>query len=150
MHQLNESSVVYDMLGQAWIRHSKQCFLVETMFFWMWGTIVVHMLYIFHLWCCAHVVMYVYSVCTCFYAMIMYKVVQIVLCAYVSLHMLDSSVLYIWCYVHVGYVVLCTCVVACISYMWCYVYMVFFAWLYKSCCVYVVLCTCCTSGTMCR
>jgi len=69
IHQRNESGVVCDILGQPWIRYWKQGCLVERMWFWMCGIIVVHMfhmLYMFHMWCCAHAMLCIYSVCTRF------------------------------------------------------------------------------------
>jgi len=156
IQQQNKISVVCGMLGQAWIRHWKQGSLVGTIWLQMWGTIVVHMLYMLcmlHLWYCAHALLCIHRVCTCFLWNLMYRMLRIVLCEYSIwsagyrwcyvhdgyvvlctygvVHMLDMQ-----CYVHVGYVVLCVGGVACMLYMWRYVHM--------------VLCTCCTSGIMCR
>ena len=104
-----------------------------------------------------------YVVCTCCLCNIMYRVlVQIVLyecCIF--------SVGYIWCYVHVGYTVLCTYCNVCMMDMRCYMHMVFCAcWICNLCTddamymldmqryVHVVLCgvvhvVLCTYGVVC-
>jgi len=59
------------------------------------------------------------------------------------------SLVYIWCYVHVVYVVLCTYGVVCMLYMWFYVRVVSCSWLCMSWCVHVwhvVLCKCHACG----
>jgi len=92
----------------------------------MCGIIVVHMLYMvymFHLRCCVHELLCIYSVCTCCLCNVMSRVlVQIMLYGCCIL-----SVGYRWCYLHVGYVVLC---IDDALYMWCCVHV-----------VHVVLCT---------
>ena len=116
--QQNESNVVCNMLGQAWVRHWNQGCLVETVWVWMCGTTIVHMLYMLymlHLWCCAHAVLCIYSVCTCCLCNVMYKVVHIVLCVYYI-----CSARFRWCYVYVGYAVLCTYHTLPMMDMWCF------------------------------
>jgi len=98
-----------------------------------------------HMWCCAHAMLCIYSVCTCSLCNVMYKVVQIVLC-----ECCKCSARYRWCYVHdryavlcsygivrmmdmgccvhVVYEVLCTYSVVCMFCIWCYVHMVLCAW----------------------
>jgi len=144
--QRNESGVVCDMMGQGWIRHWKKGCLVEIVWFWMCGTTIVHMLYMLymlHLWCCAHALLCIYSVCTCL-CNVVYRVVEIVLCVYYI-----CSVGYRWCYVHVGYLVLCTYRIvrmldtrSCVHMVLCtcWIWDVVFIWCYVHI-VYVVLCT---------
>jgi len=66
------------------------------------------------------------------------------------------GVVYIWCYVHVAYVALCTYGVVYMLYIWCYVHGVLCigGFVYKSCMwcctrvVHVVLCTRCVGGVV--